>query len=303
MNNEQQVDTANGALVYLDNARHEIESASDILSLKNTHDKLSAMNVYFKAAKASFDITQRCSELKIRCERRAGELLGNMDLNEGGRPSKTGDIVSPVSLVSPPKLADLDISKKQSSRWQQISKIPPIIFEERLEEIKKREQELTSTEFLSLAGFLNREQQREKRRESANEEAKKVEFDDRIQIRHGDFQEVLKDIPDNSVDLILTDPIYAKENFSDWSTLSLFASRVLKKGKLVVCYSFTNILSESIKRLSEHLEYVWTLSVIFPTSRKPYHKYHINGWWKPILLFSNGPYQPCLLYTSDAADE
>ena len=51
MNNEQVVGTADGALINLDNARQEIQSASDILSLKNTHDKLSAMKVFCKAAK------------------------------------------------------------------------------------------------------------------------------------------------------------------------------------------------------------------------------------------------------------
>jgi len=123
--------------------------------------------------------------------------------------------------------------------------------------------------------------------------------DKRMQIIHGDFREVLKDIPDNSVDLIITDPIYLKENLSDWSDLSLFASQKLKIGKLLVCYSSTNILDESIKRLSEHLQYVWTLAVVYPSAKKPHHIYRINGLWKPILMFSNGIYQPDLQWICD----
>ena len=145
---------------------------------------------------------------------------------------------------------------------------------------------------LSLAGFLHRERERQERREAAAQEAQRIEPDDRIQIRHGDFREVLSDIPDNSVQLILTDPVYAKERLSDWSDLSLFASRVLKPGKLLACYSSNNILAESINRLSEHLRYVWTFAVVYPACGKPHHPYHLNGWWKPILLFSNGAYQP-----------
>ncbi len=31
---------------------------------------------------------------------------------------------------------------------------------------------------------------------------------------------------------------------------------------------------------------------MYPACGKPHHQYRLNGWWKPILLFSNGPYQP-----------
>jgi len=289
------VGTANGALINLDNARYEIEIANDLLSLKNIHDKLSAMKVYCKAAKVSFEITQRCSELKIRCERRAGELLNSREKHPPGPLPEDKS----HHATYPPRLDELDITKSQSSRWQSIAKIPEKNFEERLEDIKNKKQELTSRDLLSLAGYLNRQHEREKRRESAFEEAKKNEFDDRIQIRHGDFQKVLKDIPDNSVNLILTDPIYSKENLPDWSELSFFASRVLKHGKLLACYSSNNILAESIKRLSEHLEYVWTLAVIYHTCRKPHHPYRINGFWKPVILFSKGKYEPEKIWIND----
>jgi site-specific DNA-methyltransferase (adenine-specific) len=288
MNNEQMVGTADGALINLDNARREIESANDLLSLKNIHDKLVAMRVYCKAAKVSFEITQRCSELKIRCERRAGELLNSREKHPPGPLPE----VRSHDATYPPRLEELEITKSQSSRWQSIAKIPETNFEERLEDIKNKKQELTSRDLLSLAGYLNREKKREKRRESASEEAKNVEFDDRIQIRHGDFQEVLKDIPDNSVQLILTDPIYAKENLSDWSDLSLFASRVLKQGKVLACYCSTNILAESIKRLSEHLQYVWTFAVTYPACRMTHYPFRIHEFWKPVLLFSKGKYEP-----------
>jgi hypothetical protein len=192
----------------------------------------------------------------------------------------------------PPRLEDLGISKSQSSRWQAIASIPEEDFEERVESLKTSGRELTSSEMLSLAGFLRREQERRERREGAFREAEQVEPDDRIQIRHGDFREVLSDVPDGSVQFILTDPVYSGERASDWSDLSLFASRVLKPGKLLVCYSSTNILAESIGRLSEHLRYVWTFAVVYPACGKPHHPYRLNGWWKPVLLFSNGPYQP-----------
>ena len=288
MNNEQQIDIVDRALVYLYNAKREIESAHDILTLKVIHDKLGVIKFLCKAAKVSFEITQQCSELRIRCERRAGELLNNREKHPPGPLPE----VRSHDATYPPRLEELEITKSQSSRWQQISRIPETNFEERLEEIKNKKQELTTRDFLSLAGFLNRERKRQDRRESASEEAKNVEFDDRIQIRHGDFKEVLKDIPDNSVNLILTDPIYAKENLPDWSDLSFFASRVLKQGKVLASYCSTNILDESIKRLSEHLQYVWTFAVTYPACRMTHYPFRIHEFWKPVLLFSKGRFEP-----------
>jgi hypothetical protein len=47
MNGEQHVDTPEGALIYLDNAKQEIESANDLLTLKYIYDKLSAVKVSY----------------------------------------------------------------------------------------------------------------------------------------------------------------------------------------------------------------------------------------------------------------
>ena len=53
------------------------------------------------------------AEIKLRAERRAGELLGEMDKNEGGRPAETSNIVLPVSCA--PTLSDLGITRMTQS--------------------------------------------------------------------------------------------------------------------------------------------------------------------------------------------
>ena len=57
------------------------------------------------------------AEIKIRAERRAGELLADMDRHKSadGRPKK-GETKEPLSTLS-----DLNITKKQSSQWQAIA--------------------------------------------------------------------------------------------------------------------------------------------------------------------------------------
>ena len=54
------------------------------------------------------------AEIKIRAERRAGELLAEMEKAKG--QLRRGETMTPRE--STPTLADLNITKKQSSQWQ-----------------------------------------------------------------------------------------------------------------------------------------------------------------------------------------
>jgi len=214
-----------GILTHFDRARQELELAASVDEVKAIRDKAEALRQYAKQSRLSLDMQNRCAEIRIRAERRAGDMLREMEKHPPG-PIPLKDRLHDATDL-PPRLEDLGISKSQSSRWQAIASIPEEDFEERVESLKASGRELTSSEMLSLAGFLRREQERQERREGAFQEAQEVKPDDRIQIRHGDFREVLADVAEGSVELILTDPVYAKEQLSDWSDLSLFASRVL----------------------------------------------------------------------------
>ncbi|MGB6068813.1 MAG: MT-A70 family methyltransferase [Desulfomonilaceae bacterium] len=154
------------ALTYLDNARTEIQAATDLLSLKDIHDRLVAVRTFCKAAKVSFEITQRCSELKIRCERRAGTLLNGRDKHPPGPPPIDRSRVA----TYPPKIEDLGITKSQSSRWQTIAGIPDTEFEQHIEKAKSGQKEITSSGVLDLA----REIQRRKTIQELEEEIEKA---------------------------------------------------------------------------------------------------------------------------------
>ena len=64
------------------------------------------------------------AEIKIRAERRGGELLEN----QARKPGETDkSIISHDVILSKPKLKELGIDLMQSSRWQQIASIPELI--------------------------------------------------------------------------------------------------------------------------------------------------------------------------------
>jgi site-specific DNA-methyltransferase (adenine-specific) len=110
------------------------------------------------------------------------------------------------------------------------------------------------------------------------------------EIRTGDFREVLADIPDQSVDAIVTDPPYNVEGVPLYSDLSEFAARVLKPGRLCIAYCGKMALPEHFARLGEHLEYVWTGAIFLPGRHTVFHRKMIFGRWRPVAFFSAGPY-------------
>ena len=63
----------------------------------------------------------------MRAEIRAGELLAEMEKNKGAagggsKDTPRGRITQPRDTT--PKLADIGVSKSQSSRWQQLEALP-----------------------------------------------------------------------------------------------------------------------------------------------------------------------------------
>ena len=115
---------------------------------------------------------------------------------------------------------------------------------------------------------------------------------DGIEVRLGDFREVLADVPDGSVDAVICDPPYNREGVPLYSDLSAFAARVLKPGHLLVAYCGKVDLPEQLNRLGEHLVYAWTGAVFLPGRHSEYRGRMVRGRWRPVAIFSAGTYRP-----------
>jgi len=124
-------DSVEKSLVQLDEARRLLSEIQNIDEIKNIRDKAEAMRVYAKQAKLGLEAQNHAAEIKLRAERRAGELLRDMEKNKGGRPTDETD--NTLLPVTPPKLSEIGISKMQSSRWQALADIPDARFEEAIE--------------------------------------------------------------------------------------------------------------------------------------------------------------------------
>jgi hypothetical protein len=128
---------------------------------------------------------------------------------------------------------------------------------------------------------------RELRNEKAARKVKTAK-DELVEVRLGDFVEIAKDIPDGSVDIIITDPPYPQEFIGCWSQLSEVAARILKPHGLCIAYSGKLHLDQCMARMGEHLSFYWQI-VFMQTVMPTIHPRKVNTKYKPILVFQNVP--------------
>lgn len=116
-------------------------------------------------------------------------------------------------------------------------------------------------------------------------------------IRLGDFRDTLADLPDGSVDLIFTDPPYAREAIGLYGPLAEFGARVLRPGGSLLAYCGQYALPEILPVMQEHLRYWWLCACVHVGDNGTFghagqHK-SLAGirtyvLWKPIVWFVKG---------------
>lgn len=128
-------------LVKYSAACRALSIAKSVDEVKDIRDKSIAIQEYAKQAK-NRQMEIDAAEIRIRAERRLGELLKETEKATGtrgqrlsagpGRGNKTGGAVlePPVSVT--PTLAEQGIDKKLSSRAQKLAAIPDKVFEKKL---------------------------------------------------------------------------------------------------------------------------------------------------------------------------
>lgn len=128
-----------GPLAQLRHAHAMLEAASTLDEVKGLRDKAESLRHYCEAAGLGLVMQNRCAELKLRAERKAGLLLADMPKQAGAR----GD-------TELPRLSDIGVAKHQSSRWQRVASLPEDDFEEYVADTVEAGRELTT------AGALQR---------------------------------------------------------------------------------------------------------------------------------------------------
>ena len=140
-------------LTHFDAARRELMLASTIDEVMQIRDKAEALKAYIRQSGESHEMQNAMAEIKLRAERKAGELITEGQ-EKGEIATKKTNQYNDSDTVS---LSDIGLSKKQSSRFKQIANIPEPEFEEYIEKTKASETgEVTSAAALRLSRQINR---------------------------------------------------------------------------------------------------------------------------------------------------
>ena len=115
---------------------------------------------------------------------------------------------------------------------------------------------------------------------------------ERYKLLLGDFREVGKEIKDNSVDLVFTDPDYHDEMLFLYSPLAEFAARVLRPSGSLITYTQHMNINKIFRLLDEHLNFTALfalkqtghLPMLWDTQIFPHVKF--------LVMYSKGDYTP-----------
>jgi site-specific DNA-methyltransferase (adenine-specific) len=113
---------------------------------------------------------------------------------------------------------------------------------------------------------------------------------DGVKLILGDCLEVMKTLPDKSVDAVITDPPYPKEFEYLYGEMAKEAKRVLRIGGSLLTLCGHSQLPRVLNDISEHLKYRW----IIRYNHKSYARLSMGilATWKPALWFVNEKLSP-----------
>lgn len=122
-----------GLLLY-ERMSQAIRQCGRVDEVKKIRHKARAIEVYAAQAR-NHEAEDTARKIRLRAERRCGELLRESPKNPGakGNPKgRGGKIVRSNDKTAQPTLGELGISKQQSSDWQKLAAIPEKEFERQL---------------------------------------------------------------------------------------------------------------------------------------------------------------------------
>jgi len=149
---------AAGQLVALDEARTRLAKVASIDEAKGIRDKAEALRHYAKQQGLGLEAQNKAAEIKIRAERRAGEILAEVERTPPAEVAKRGGHAKAATAQAGPKqrtytetIKDAGIAHGTAQRWQAEASIPEPIFEAFVATAKEHGAELTSAATLAFA--------------------------------------------------------------------------------------------------------------------------------------------------------
>lgn len=137
---------------YLEAARGDLTQAKSLEEVQDVLQKVNALEAISKKFRLSKEVQLDANELRIRIERRLGEMLKAIDKDKEGR-TKRIDSSSDKLSASNPTFSDLGLTKNEWLKFQQLASASAEVFEavitdQRTEATTKRQTSLSTTTIL-----------------------------------------------------------------------------------------------------------------------------------------------------------
>ena len=116
-------------LMLIDRARQALAEAQSLDEVVDLRDKAAALGAYLKRRDGAEEAAGHALEIRVRAERKTGEMLRARKKHPGGRPNW----LQPATSL-PATLEELGVEKTQALRWQRIASIPEEKFESEIQE-------------------------------------------------------------------------------------------------------------------------------------------------------------------------
>lgn len=257
--------------------RAELAIAETLEELLLIENKAAAIAEFGRKDKIGLAEQNQWGKFRIEIEAKKGAWLEQKFPQGGDR--KSSSTKGELDFL----LKDIGITANESANARLVLRESELV-SEAMEAIENKQKVITPSlvakEVRNLKKIITRKENEEK--------GKKIELPEIIDFRLGDFEDVLADIPNSSVDCIITDPPYPIEFIECWTKLARFAKCKLKPNGFCIAYSGQMNLPEVIKRMDQHLDYYWTFALYLEGQTQIVNGVNLICRWKPVLIYQNG---------------
>ncbi len=125
-----------------------------------------------------------------------------------------------------------------------------------------------------------------------------------FELQFGNMETLGENIPDNSVDMIFTDPPYNEASLSLYTDLAKLADRVLKQGGSLITFvgHYALFKINELVQANSELVYHWQIIVKHNGSKSRIHARHIWPYYKPLLWYYKPTIDGKITIYQDVAD-
>ena len=281
MNQIALFDEEKNELAVYDTIASQLEQASndfERLSVRDDAEKAKTIALIYNRK----DLAIKFSNLMMDAEREIAKA----------NPPAQGNQYTKKVEVTPGVTSTLD--KKTLSVIRKAHSIPDDVYTQQKQASIEEGEPLTRAKLIEGAKKSEKAKAKDARTEHKKEIAKLPPVSiDNFQLHHCAIDELHKHVPAQSIDTIVTDPPYPKENLDCWTGLRNFAMHALKPDGLLVAMSGQMFLPEVIARLHcAHLHYRWTLCCYLKANGGTYSNPQRGvqrNLWKPVLVYGRKP--------------